>query len=435
MNNYITYGYCLVDGTMETNPEQSASVHAIFDAYNSGDSIKQIVRMMKDREAPSTYGACSWTPSLIRKTLCNQDYLGTEIYSQMIEKEVFTRVQERLQQSRDLWNQRHPSGSLQGTSMYTGKLFCSRCGGVYSIYKQSKRDAKKKVRYWKCRHYDGSTKEPCRMPIMTEKQLNEMFLQFLMRLIAERNLYQEKNGRLLLELAAEKQRMESELDAFWNSDARDYARMEELYVQIASKRYQEIKIAELTHQIEKYLQGLDASNQADVIDSSVFQIIKRVEILPDRSMKFELANKAVIIQPSELKKREKKLKNIRYCVPFGYWLDDQGTPIIHEAYGFIIQMLFQAYIDGMSLTALAKELERRSIPNQKGAIKWSHSCIRNILTNQIYQGNDTYPALVPMELFNQVQARLDETSRLKRETRTQRTIGKEREHAESRADC
>lgn len=399
------------------------------------EGLLQLVRMMKDREAPSTYRTCSWTPSLIRKTLCNQDYLGTEIYPQIIEKEVFSRVQERLQQSRDLWNQRHPSGSLQGTSMYTGRLFCSRCGGVYSIYKQSKRDAKKKVRYWKCRHYDGSTKEPCRMPIMTEKQLNEMFLRFLMRLIAESNLYQEKNGRLLLELAAEKQRMESELDTFWNSDTRDYARMEQLYIQIASKRYQEIKIAELTHQIEKYLQGLDASNQANVIDSSVFQIIKRVEILPDRNIKFELVNKAVIIQPSELKKREKKLKNIRYCVPFGYWLDDQGTPIIHEAYGFIIQMLFQAYMDGLSLTALAKELERRSIPNQKGVIKWSHSCIRNILTNQIYQGNDTYPALVPMELFNQVQARLDETSRLKRENRTQRTIGKEGGHAESRADC
>ena len=39
--------------------------------------------------------------------------------------------------SRDIWNQRHPTGSIQGTSMYTGRLICSSCGGVYSIYKQS----------------------------------------------------------------------------------------------------------------------------------------------------------------------------------------------------------------------------------------------------------------------------------------------------------
>ena len=32
MNNYITYGYRLVDGYMRMNPEQSEAVHLIFDA-------------------------------------------------------------------------------------------------------------------------------------------------------------------------------------------------------------------------------------------------------------------------------------------------------------------------------------------------------------------------------------------------------------------
>ena len=42
MNNYITYGYHLVDGYMRINPEQSEAVHLIFDAYDGGESIKKI---------------------------------------------------------------------------------------------------------------------------------------------------------------------------------------------------------------------------------------------------------------------------------------------------------------------------------------------------------------------------------------------------------
>ena len=71
--------------------------------------------------------------------------------------------------------------------------------------------------------------------------------------------------------------------------------MEQLYFQIAAKRYQEIKLADLTHQIEEYLREVNASTQADSIDSSiainssVFKIIKRVEVQPDRNLKFELS--------------------------------------------------------------------------------------------------------------------------------------------------
>ena len=437
MNNYITYGYRLVDGYMRMNPEQSEAVHLIFDAYDGGESIKKIVGMLKDRKAPTTRGKPSWTPALIRKILRNKDYLGVEPYPRMIEDEQFKRVQEHLKRSRDLWNQRHPTGSIQGTSMYTGRLICSSCGGVYAIYKQSSRCDNRNVRYWKCRHYDPATKEPCKMPILTEKQLDGMFLQALMRMKTEPTLYQEETKKILTGIIKEKQRMESELNGDWNKCNEAYKRMEQLYFQIAAKRYQEIKLTDLTYQIEDYLRGLDGSIQVEeadlsvAINASVFKIIKRVEVQPDRSLKFELINNAIVLQYPEIKTKDKKTKNIRYCVPFGYWLDGQEVPITHEQYGPIIQMLFQSYAKGMSLTALANELESQSIPNQKGKPAWSHSCIRNILTNPVYLGNKKFPALVTWELFVQVQSRLDETGRMERESRTKAADGKEGSCAKS----
>ena len=431
MNNYITYGYRLVDGDMRMNPEQSEAVQLIFDAYDGGESIKKIVRMLKDRKAPTTREKPSWTPALIRKILRNKDYLGVEPYPRMIEEEQFERVQKCLKRSRDLWNQRHSSGSIQRTSMYTGRLICSSCGGVYSIYKQSGKEDRRKIRYWKCRHYDPAMKEPCKMPILTEKQLDGMFSQALMRMKTEPTLYHEETQKILKGLIKERQFMESELNVCWKRCNEDDEWMEQLYFQIAAKRYQEIKWADLTHQIEEYLREVNASTQADSIDSlktidaSVFKIIKRVEVQPDRSLKLELINRAVVLQYPEIKTKDKKTKNIRYCVPFGYWLDTQEVPIIHEQYGPIVQRIFQSYAKGMSLTALANELESQSIPNQKGKPAWSHSCIRNILTNPVYLGDKKFPALVTRELFTQVQTRLEENGRKKRESRTKAADGKE----------
>ena len=425
MNNYITYGYRLVDGDMRLDSGQSEAVHLIFDAYDGGASIKKIAGMLKDKKVPSTRGKPSWTPALIRKILRNKDYLGVEPYPRMIEDEQFERVQKCLKRSRDLWNQRHSSSSIQRTSMYTGRLICSSCGGGYSIYKQSGKEDRRKVRYWKCRHYDPATKEPCKMPILTEKQLDGLFLQALVRMKTEPALYHEETKKILTGIIKERQRMESELNVCWNKCNKDDERMEQLYFQIAAKRYQEIKLTDLTYQIEDYLRGLDGSFQAEAIDSSIFKIIKRVEVQPDGSLRFELINNAIVLQYPEIKTKDKKTKNIRYCVPFGYWLDGQEVPITHEQYSPIVQMVFQSYAKGMSLTALANELESQSIPNQKGRPAWSHSCIRNILTNPVYLGDKKFPALVTRELFTQVQTRLEETGRKKRESRTKAADGKE----------
>ena len=435
MNNYITYGYRLVDGDMRLDSGQSEAVQLIFDAYDGGESIKKIVRMLKDRKAPTTRGKPSWTPALIRKILRNKDYLGVEPYPRMIEDEQFKRVQEHLKRSRDLWNQRHSTGSIQRTSMYTGRLICSSCGGVYSIYKQSSRCDNRNVRYWKCRHYDPATKEPCKMPILTEKQLDGMFLQALVRMKTEPTRYHEETKKILTGIIKEKQRMESELNVCWNRCNKEDERMEQLYFKIAAKRYQEIKLADLTYQIEEFLREVNASTRVDTIDSlktidaSIFKIIKRVEVQPDRSLRFELINNAIVLQYPEIKTKDKKSKNIRYCVPFGYWLDGQEVPIIHEQYGPIVQMLFQSYAEGISLTTLAKELVHQSIPNPKGRPAWSHSCIRNILTNYTYLGNEKFPALVTRELFVQVQTRLEETGRMKRESRNRISPGKEGTYA------
>ena len=50
MNNYITYGYRLVDGDMRLDSGQSEAVQLIFDAYDGGESIKKDSKDAKGQE-------------------------------------------------------------------------------------------------------------------------------------------------------------------------------------------------------------------------------------------------------------------------------------------------------------------------------------------------------------------------------------------------
>ena len=70
------------------------------------------------------------------------------------------------------------------------------------------------------------------MPILTEKQLDGMFLQALVRMKTEPTLYQEETKKILTGIIKEKQRMESELNGDWNKCNEDYKRMEQLYFRL-----------------------------------------------------------------------------------------------------------------------------------------------------------------------------------------------------------
>ena len=166
------------------------------------------------------------------------------------------------------------------------------------------------------------------MPILTEKQLDGMFLQALVRMKTEPTRYHEETKKILTGIIKEKQRMESELNVCWNRCNKDDERMEQLYFQIAAKRYQEIKLADLTHQIEEYLREVNASTRVDTIDSlktidaSIFKIIKRVEVQPDRSLRFELINNAIVLQYPEIKTRIRNPKTYVTASPSDTgWMD------------------------------------------------------------------------------------------------------------------
>ena len=78
-------------------------------------------------------------------------------------------------------------------------------------------------------------------------------------------------------------------------------------------------------------------------------------------------------------------------VPFvrilGYRKGENGRWEIIPEEAKIIERIYNRYLDGLSLEAIKKELEKDNIPSLKGIPKWNANHIQNILKNERYIGD------------------------------------------------
>lgn len=78
-----------------------------------------------------------------------------------------------------------------------------------------------------------------------------------------------------------------------------------------------------------------------------------------------------------------ELVNLRFL--YGYNIS-KGSVTINPAEAEVIREIFQRYIDGESITAIANDLNKRGIPGALGG-EWCVKSIRRIVTNEKYMGD------------------------------------------------
>lgn len=118
------------DGKFILIPEEVAIVREIFSLYDSGTPVKGIIDLMNQRGLKTSRGNPYSRTSLV-KLLRNERYTGVYIFReirieggmpQIIEKDLFERVQKRMDAS-----SRHPNAHPT-QFILTGKLYCGHCG-------------------------------------------------------------------------------------------------------------------------------------------------------------------------------------------------------------------------------------------------------------------------------------------------------------------
>lgn len=103
-------------------------------------------------------------------------------------------------------------------------------------------------------------------------------------------------------------------------------------------------------------------------------------------------------------------------MPIGYRMVN-GEIHIDEQKSKTVERIYEDYVTGKSLLAIAKELKEDEIPNANHNTNWTHGAVGRILENTKYLGDDFYPPLISKELYDKAQ-----TKRKQTETRLGRTI-------------
>jgi len=75
------------------------------------------------------------------------------------------------------------------------------------------------------------------------------------------------------------------------------------------------------------------------------------------------------------------------CIPYGYYLGENGEWKINEEQAKIVRLIFNAYINGMSLCKIAEELKKAGVIKNNGSTDWGENRIRYIIKNERYKGD------------------------------------------------
>ena len=97
------------------------------------------------------------------------------------------------------------------------------------------------------------------------------------------------------------------------------------------------------------------------------------------------------------------MKKEQNRVFLGYMRNLNGEIEIHPLEMPIVNIIFQAYLDGNSLGKISKMLNEMNIPSSSGKSVWGKQIIDNLLSNEKYVGNEIYPQVVSRDLFDDVQ--------------------------------
>jgi hypothetical protein len=91
------------------------------------------------------------------------------------------------------------------------------------------------------------------------------------------------------------------------------------------------------------------------------------------------------------------MKKIRY-IPYGYTIRNGNTIVEHKE-ADVIREIFEAYIQGSSLKAIAEELTGRRIPYSEKTDIWDKARIARIIDNAKYIGDGDYDPIIDEAIY------------------------------------
>lgn len=94
-NRVIPFGYCMKNGEIMVDFNESKAVVRIFEEYLGGSSLMQIAKLMESKKIRYIADSDKWNKNMVKRIIENEKYLGNDKYPQIISEKFFTQANEK----------------------------------------------------------------------------------------------------------------------------------------------------------------------------------------------------------------------------------------------------------------------------------------------------------------------------------------------------
>lgn len=218
------------NGLPEIEPEQAKTVRRIYKLFLEGQTPYGIKRLLENEGIPSPAGKKIWQTGTILSILANEKYKGDALLQKtfctdfltkkmkvnegevpqyyvenshpaIVSAEMFDMVQEEMAHRKNAGKQHN------GTSCFSGRIFCGCCGGMYGSKVWHSNDKYRRV-IWQCNE-KFKDEHHCSTPNLTEAVIQEKFLSAFNQLLTRRNFI-EQNIKSIVDFLTDTTALKSE---------------------------------------------------------------------------------------------------------------------------------------------------------------------------------------------------------------------------------
>lgn len=283
-------GYKLVEGKIQLDEPKADVVKRIFQNYATGASLLVIAKDLTSVGFLNANNQPHWYHGTVSKILDNVKYQGDEFYPQLIDTELFEKVQKRRNERCEKLGRNLQFNSMSHQSVFSGILRCGECGDVYRKYAEHC-DRPTKRTFWKCKRYIHKNKVCCCNRFLTDEQIESAFLSAANRILSRKQCLERipkkepvvnksefiKLDRKIKELEAEGRYSSKELPA--------------LIFERAKAFYRTAQIDDHEYNTEKIKHAFSNRNVITQFDTELFRsVIRQVTVHNDGKLTFEFIN-------------------------------------------------------------------------------------------------------------------------------------------------
>ncbi|MCI9126195.1 MAG: recombinase [Eubacterium sp.] len=287
MQWHTPMGYSIKEGKIVIDEEKKKIVQQIFKDYDHGKSLIKIADNLRERGIKNTHGRVTWTHGVIGKILENHNYLGTEYYPQIIEKELFERVQSKREEKRKNLSCGKYRPSARERILFGGVLICGTCGQPYSHIQPKNRRQRHGVAKWKCKNYVYQNRLSCAGGFITDAQVMEVCVKAINQIINNKKLITAVNDNKE-KISPRYRELNNQIE---NGNLETQGNIKTVLYERAAERYSTLEIKDEKQQTEEMLEILESRIELEIFDEVLYRkLIKQMIVYKDFTVKVVFCN-------------------------------------------------------------------------------------------------------------------------------------------------